>query len=118
MLNRAEKSVMSVIYDKCAEKGSCLISVKEISVGLKYKGMTDTKIVSVLNSLSLDNYFELLPCERNGEKIYCINLLTKGYAFKRESCQRSREILSRIVFASITALVTFAVGKLLIFLFR
>ena len=118
MLNRIEKSVMDVIYEKCADKGSCLISAEEIDAKLKHKTLGVKKINAILNSLSLDNYFELLPCKKNGADIFCVNLLTNGYSYKREARRRSREILNRIVFAVLTALVTFAVGKLLLYIFR
>lgn len=115
---------MDVIYEKCADKGSCLISSEEILAKLKHKSISIRKIDSIkkidsiLNSLSLDNYFELLPCKRNGADVFCINLLSNGYLYKRESSKRMREIFGKIFFAVVTALVTFAVGKLLFFVFN
>lgn len=108
---------MSVIYEKCGNKGSCLISTEEIQAHLKKHTLSDTKIKSTVKSLELDNYYDLITCDKNGEEIFCINLLSKGYSFRRESEQQKRTILSKIFFAVVTGFITFLVGRLLFFLF-
>lgn len=108
---------MSVIYEKCGNKGSCLISTAEIQARLKKHTLSDTKIKATVKSLELDNYYDLIACDKNGEEIFCINLLSKGYSFRRESEQQKRTIISKIFFAVVTGFITFLVGRLLFFLF-
>lgn len=108
---------MEVIFNKCGLNGACIISEEEIKLRLKDKKIDGRKIKSTLNSLSLDKYFDLLLCDRRGEEVYCINLLTKGYSFKRESEQEKRTFVYKILLAVVTGAVTYLVGKLLFFIF-
>ncbi len=108
---------MSVIYEKCGNKGSCLISTAEIQARLKKQKLTDSRVKSTVKSLELDNYYDLIPCDKNGEEIFCINLLSKGYSFRRESEQQKRAVISKIFFAVVTGFITFLVGRLLFYLF-
>ncbi len=117
MLNKTEKSIMAVIYEKCAYKGSCLISIEEIKLKTKQRGLSEGKIRSVLKSLELDNYYELTRCDKCGEEFFCINLLAKGSAYKRETEQQKRAFVYKIFIAIITALITYAVGRILFLLF-
>lgn len=117
MLTKSEKAIMSVIYDKCGNDGSCLISVNEISVSLHRRGISDKKIKSTLKSLELDGYYDLIVCDKGGEEYYCINFQAKGYSYKRESEQFKRAVLSKIIFAVVTALITFFVTRLLFMIF-
>ncbi len=117
MLNKTEKSVMWVVYERCKNKGSCLISLEEIQAQIKKRGIKENKIKSTLKSLELDSYFDLITCDKNGKEIFCINLLSKGYAFKRETEQQKRTLIYKILIAAVTGFITFFVGRLLFYLF-
>lgn len=117
MLNKTEKAVMDVVFNSCGLNGACIISEEEIKLKLKDKKIDGRKIKSTLNSLSLDKYFDLLLCDRHGEEVYCINLLTKGYSFKRETEQEKRSFVYKILLAVLTGAITYIVGKLLFWMF-
>lgn len=117
MLNKTEKAIMEIIFDKCGLNGACIVSEEEIKLKLKDKKINSSKIKSTLNSLSLDKYFDLYLCDRRGEEVFCINLLGKGYSFKRESEQEKRIFIYKILLAVITGTVTYLVGKLLFWIF-
>lgn len=118
MLNKSEKFIMDVIYDKCGCDGSCLISLSQIKTALHKTKISDNKIKSTIKSLELDDYYELIVCERDNEELYCINLHTKGYGFKREKEQFKRAILNRAILATVTAVITYLVGRILIYIFK
>ena len=118
MLNKSEKEVLQIVYEKCNNQGSCLITINQIKAQLKHKNISEQKIKSAVKSLQLDNYYDLILCEKNGEQIYCINLLKKGYSFKRETQQNKRMVVSKIIFAIITGVITFLVGRMLIYFFN
>ncbi len=117
MLNKTENALMQIIYDKCGLKGSCLISVEEIKINLKSRGVKDGKIKKTMNSLELDGYFDGVLCDKDGEEVYCVNLLAKGYSYKRETVQRKRNLLYKIAIAILTGVITYIVGKVLLLFF-
>jgi hypothetical protein len=114
MLNRRESEVMNAVYGVCSEKGVCLISPAELLALLPLKKKFDEKqLDTVLTSLSLDGYFELLSSERKGEKTYVISLRPSGYAFKRCALQQKRDTAFKIAWAVASAVIAFLVGIIL-----
>lgn len=117
MLNKTERAIMTVIYEKCLSSGACIISTAEIKAKLKSRALSDLKIKTVLRSLELDDYYVLTLCDKNGEEFFCVNLLAKGYAFRRETEQARRAFIYKIFLACLTALVTYVVGRILFLIF-
>ena len=118
MLNRRESQIMNVVYDLCHEKGVCLISPAELLDLLPARGKyTEADLDTILNELSLDDYFELLSSERKGEKMYVISLRTNGYAFRRCYVQMKRNALVKILWAVASAVIAFLVGVILKWIF-
>lgn len=114
MLSKYENEVMSAVYSLCDGTGGCLVSPLEILSLLPAKRKYSVeKIDGVLNDLMCDGYFDLITSERKGEKMYVINLKESGYAYKRNSKQRQRDIAFRIVLAFIGAAATFIFGLIL-----
>ena len=114
MLNRRENEVMNAVYSLCCEKGICLISPAELLSLLPSKKRYDEAgLEKILGELALDDYFELLSSERKGEKMYVISLRSSGYAYKRCSLQRRRDIALRLAWAIASAVVAFFVGLIL-----
>lgn len=108
---------MEIIYNKCGENGNCLITVNEIGEKLKKK-MPLKQIESIINSLELDDYFDVVFSERKGKPILCVNLHVKGISYKREMVQFKRDIYKKLIFAFISAIATFIFGRLLFFIFK
>ena len=114
VLNKRETEVMSVVFSLCHERGVGLLSPAEILDMLpKKRKYTEEMVEGILNELALDNYFELLSSERKGEKMYVISLQANGYAFKRGYVQRRRDAFLKLFWATVSAIVAFAVGFLL-----
>ena len=114
MLNKRETEVMKVIFSLCHERGVGLISPAELLDMLPPKRKyTEERVEEILNSLALDDYFELLSSERKGEKMYVISLRSNGYAFKRGYVQMRRNALFKLFWAVVSAVVAFTVGVLL-----
>lgn len=118
MLNRRENEVMNAIYALCHEKGVCLISPAELLDLLPAKKRyTEAQLEKILEELSLDNYFELLSSERKGEKMYVISLRANGFAYKRYYVQMRRDVAVKLFWAITSAVVAFAVGLFLKWIF-
>ncbi len=114
MLNKTETNVMSAVYSLCDGTDSCLVSQADIlSVLPARRRMTPDELDAVLYGLHCDGYFDLINSERKGEKMYVINLRENGFAWKRASKQRQRDISFRIFLAFLGALATFVFGLIL-----
>ena len=105
---------MNKVYDLCHEKGVCLISPAEFLALLPLKRKyTEEQVENILNELALDDYFELLSSERKGEKMLVISLRANGYAFKRCFAQKRRDVMEKMLWAVMSAIVAFLVGVIL-----
>ncbi len=114
MLSKREAEVMGAVYELCHDKGVCLIAPTELlSLLPKHKKYTEEILESVLQALSMDDYFELLSSERKGEKMYVISLRSNGFAFKRYAAQLRRDAAMKIFWAVTSAVVAFIVGLIL-----
>lgn len=114
MLTRYENEVMSAVYSLCDGTEGCLVSPIDILSVLPSKRKIDTeKLDDILNALKCDGYFDLIPSERKGEKMYVINLKESGFAYKRNAKQKQRDITYKIFLAFVGALATFIFGLIL-----
>lgn len=114
VLNRREKEVMETVYALCQKKGVCVVSPSEFLDYLSHgKGYTEERVESLLTELALDNYFQLLSSERQGEKMWVISLTATGQAYKRSNLQKRRDIIFKIAWAVGSAVIAFLVGVLL-----
>ena len=114
MLNRRENEVMSAVFGLCDGTDGCLVSAIDILSVLPSKTKyTPADIDKILNDLKCDGYFDLIPSERKGEKMYVINLKENGFAYKRTAKQRQRDVAFRIMLAFIGAAATFVFGLIL-----
>ena len=105
---------MTRIYELSHEKGVCLLSPAELLAMLPSgRGYTEERVEEILNELALDNYFDLLSSERNGEKMFVISLRANGYAFKRCYAQMKRDAAVKMLWAVASAVVAFLVGVIL-----
>lgn len=118
MLNRQEGEVMNAVYALCHDKGLCLVSPAELLAMLPArKKYTEEQLERILSALALDDYFELLSSERKGEKTYVISLHTSGYAYKRCTQQRKRDLAMKFGWAIASAVIAFLVGWILKWIF-
>ena len=113
MLNRKESEVMNTVYELSAQKGVSLVSPSEILALLPCGKYTEEDLEKILQALALDDYFELLSSERKGEKMLVISLRANGYAFKRCFAQKRRDVMEKMLWAVMSAIVAFLVGVIL-----
>lgn len=113
-LNRKEDEVMNAVFTLANGKDRVLVTPYEIIALLPPKGDWDEeKLECILRALELDGYFELIPSDRKGEKMYVIHLQAAGLAYKRSDYQRKRSIYFKIALAVGSAVITFVIGLIL-----
>ena len=114
MLSKYENEVMSAVYSLCDGTEGCLVSPLDILAVMSTKRhMNADELDVILNNLHCDGYFDLINSERKGEKMYVINLKESGFAWKRASKQKQRDITFKIFLAFLGALATFIFGLIL-----
>ena len=114
MLTRCEDEIMRAVYDLCDGTDSCLISPAEILSLLPAKRQYSyDKLDAILRDLMHDGYFDMIPSERKGEKMYVINLKEAGFSYKRTVMQRRRDVVFRVTLAFIGAHSTFIFGLII-----
>lgn len=114
MLSRNENEIMSAVYSLCDGTDGCLISTLDIlSILPTKKKFSPEAIDDILNNLMRDGYFDLITSERKGEKMYVISLKESGFAYKRNSAQRRRDVAFKIFLAFVGAFATFIFGLIL-----
>ncbi|MBQ8374194.1 MAG: hypothetical protein IJX98_01300 [Clostridia bacterium] len=118
MLNRKEGEVMKRVYALCKDGGVCLITPAELLASLpRREKWTEEALEKILQDLKTDDYLELLFSERKGEKTYVLSLRAEGYAYPRHALQMRRDFAVKVIWAITSAVIAFAVGWILKFLF-
>lgn len=114
MLSRLENSVLKAIIVSCGDKHSCIIAAGKLLHYMPYKINGDlTKLNHVLKCLEYDGYFEVIYSVRRGEMVYCITLKQRGRAYLREKALIKRDVITRVILAVASAIITFLVGRFL-----
>lgn len=93
MLNKKESLLMEQIYHIASKKnGNCLIKPIDLLTSIPYN--VEFKIEELddtLQALVFDEYIDMVETDKKGEPFYCITLLKKGKAFKREIINKKRQ---------------------------
>ncbi len=117
MLTKSERTVMALVYELCTEKQTCMVSAFDLLHMLPDNDYTIEGVEAILNTLKLDDYFEIIYTERKGEKVYIITLHEKGTAFKREMAQVRRAIYFKVALTVGGAILAFILGRILVWIF-
>ena len=118
MLNKTEKAVMEFLYKKSQGNSSCLTSFQEIILSLSHKlKLTEARLKEIISSLEQDDYLDVIYSDRHGEPIICVTLHLKGKAFPREAVQSGRVIKYKLILASVGAVLSFVIGRILYLVF-
>lgn len=114
MLNKIDKQVMYVIFNKGHEKGSCLLKPQDILFGLK-KGMviSPEQLETAITNLENDNYIETIVTNTKDKKVYCFTLKKKGEGFLREQENIKKSVMLNIGRTILLAILSFIVGVIL-----
>lgn len=113
MLSKDENRVMSTIYKICESKKTVLVSPIDLIKATNKDEITLNKLEKIMTALSQDGYFDLVYSDRHGEKIYCITILDKGKAFKRNGVVIKRNLLYKLCITVIFAFISFIIGIIL-----
>ena len=103
ILSKKEKKVMETIYQYSNKKtGECLISPYDIfeKVNLDIK-INQEELDESIRTLEIDEYFTNTVADRKGEKVYCLNLTSKGKAFARNEKTYKINVLIKVLVALI-----------------
>ena len=118
MLNKKEKAIMWIVYDKAMTKNkSCIVSHQDIIKELPPKMiMGEDEVQTILEQLDYDGYFEVTSSEKKDQPVMVIELRQKGQAFPREMTQAKRQIRQRIIttvlFSALGAIVALTIRSL------
>ena len=113
-LSKREKLVMAAVYATCEGRDSCLVSPEELLGKLPQNAKFNmNELNKLLKLLELDDYFDIIYSEKKGAEILCINLHTKGQAFKRDKQQTKRYLLFKLWVTVGFAVLSFIIGIVL-----
>ena len=115
MLNKNEKIVMQIIYDKMSESQKAVIMTEdEIWSKLPKKAKIDLgDLREILQQLAIDEYFELIHTEKKGVPVMVITLKKKGVAFERGLVQQKRKLGQKLLITAICAVITALISLLI-----
>ena len=115
MLNKNEKIVMQIIYDKMSESQKAVIMTEdEIWSKLPIKAKIDLgDLREILQQLAIDEYFELIHTEKKGMPVMVITLKKKGVAFERGLVQQKRKLGQKLLITAICAVITALISLLI-----
>ena len=119
MLSKNQRVVLRVLNDNCGARGSCLMSLSLISALCKpLKKITDESAEKVLTSLSVNGFIRLIKTYKKTEPYFCITLTEKGRNYKTLVKEGFLEIKNRLIIASLCAIVSFIIGRILFLIFN
>ena len=115
MLNKNEKIVMQIIYDKMSDaKKAVIMTEGEIFDKIPKKAKIELgDLRNILQQLAIDEYFELIHTEKKGEPVMVITLKKKGIAFERGLVQQKRKFGQKIVITALCAVITALISLLI-----
>ena len=115
MLNKNEKTVMQIIYDKMSDnKKAVIMTEEEILSKIPKKSKIDLgDLRIILKQLAIDEYFELIHTEKRGNPVMVITLKKKGVAFERSLVQQKRKFGQKIAITVICAIITALISLLI-----
>lgn len=114
MLSKNEKIVMKYIYNKCHDKGTCLLSSMEISNGVSHQTyISSYEIDEILKNLEMETLISVVNSDKNGRAVFVITLKPKGQSFERDQENKRKALYSRIVRTVIFACLSFVITFIL-----
>ena len=119
MLSKKERIIMHYILKASSGKSTCLLTPLDLQHALEPRySPNNIEIQAILDGLAQENYINLVNSDKNGELIYCVTILQKGKSFNREQKNIRKSWSVAIVRTVLLAILSFAVGLLLRFIFK
>lgn len=113
MLAKSGYAFLKKIYQKCSS-GEQLFSCSALT---EYFNCDEQSLKTELVSLCKRGYIELINTERHGEPYFFITVKPKASEYFKQRKSRKTELIIKIVLACLSAVITFALGKILYALF-
>lgn len=117
MLTAKEREVVRAALAFCGDKSSCLISESDLLALVNIRKVTARELETIVNSLTLDGYFDVIKCRKDTENMLCITPKPKARVYEREQKQLVRSIGFKLLLTVLGSLVAFLVTKILYGLF-
>ena len=117
MLNRTEREVVRATLSFCGERESCLLTVGHLRSLTDIRKMSESKLLTIMDSLAADGYFDVIRCKKGDEDALCVTPKIKARAYKSELKRFLRDLWLKILIAVAGSLTAFAVTRLLYKLF-
>ncbi len=117
-LNKREDAVMNAVFTLSAGRERLIAAPYDILSLLPPKLKIDEeKLDRVMRDLGLDGYFELIESDRKGERVYVLQLTSRGMNYRRQDSQLRRSVWFRWGVAAIGAVITALMGMILKLIF-
>ncbi len=116
MLDKESKELFKRLFFEI-EKGQKLYQLSEIKAQGNSKG-NDSDIKILLLNIEREGLIDVIFTDHKGEPYVYLTLKQKGVDFFADKRKRRKEFLFRILFAGISALVTYFMGKILYNIFK
>lgn len=113
MLAKSGYAFLKKIYQKCSSDEQ-LFSCSALT---EYFNCDEQSLKTELVSLCKRGYIELINTERHGEPYFFITVKPKASEYFKQRKSRKTELIIKIVLACLSAVITFALGKILYALF-
>lgn len=117
MLTVKEREVVRAVVAFCGDRHACLISEKELFALVGIRKLTPRELQTLLNSLSIDGYIDVIKCRKGEEEMLCITPKLKARSYERERGMLMRSIGFKLALTALGSIVAFLVTKILYGLF-
>ncbi len=117
MLNSNEIKLLKIINDNINNQNTTLISLASLYIFLNNQKTKESDIKKALIILMQNDYLDVTFITKNNEEYCLITLKSKGRNYKVEKVSVRRQLIVRIAFAFVGAIVSFIVGKFLYLIF-
>ena len=118
MLSKKQRTILKIISDNSLDSGSCLLSAELISAFSQTKvKITANETSKIIQSLSVRGYVEVINTFKKGEPYFCITLTDKGKNYQAEYREEIKDLRFKLLVASLGAVVSFIIGRILFAIF-
>lgn len=117
MLTAKEREVVRAVVAYCGEKETCLVSESDLVALVDMRNKNAETVRSIVNSLAIDGYFDVIECKKDDGRVYCITPKLKARFCEREKLQFARGAIYKILLAVLGSIAAFFVTRLLYGLF-
>ncbi len=118
MLSKKQLHLLKIIKDNSVDNGSCLLSAPILSelCSTRVK-ISVSEVEKTVIALVVKGYIDVINTVKGKEPFYCITLTDKGKNYQAEHLEDVREIKFKLMLATVGAVLSFLVGRILFMIF-